>query len=90
MIPAKPFDLKQALLEAYAVNERMNQHLLENLDDRAWRAAPPGGKGRPIAAIVAHIHNVRHMWLVVSAKGIKVPPGLDHTLRFHAFCVSSP
>jgi uncharacterized damage-inducible protein DinB len=73
------FELKQALLEAYAVNERMNQYLLENLDDHAWRAEPPGGTGRPIAAIFAHIHNVRHMWLAVSAKGLKirVPPKLN-------------
>jgi uncharacterized damage-inducible protein DinB len=71
--------LKRALLQAYAVNERMNQYLLENLDDRAWRAEPPNGAGRNIAAIVAHIHNVRHMWLAVSAKGlkIKIPPKLN-------------
>jgi uncharacterized damage-inducible protein DinB len=75
----KQFDLRQALLEAYVVNERMNQFLLENLDDRAWRADPPTGAGRPIAAIAAHIHNVRHMWLAVSAKGlgIKIPPKLN-------------
>jgi len=72
-----PLNLKQALLEAYAVNERMNQVLLAAIPDKAWRAEPPGGKGRPIAAIFAHIHNVRHMWLVVSAKGAKIPPKLD-------------
>ena len=55
------FELKQALLEAYAVNEEMNQMLLAAIDERAWRADPPTGKGRPIAAIFAHIHNVRHM-----------------------------
>jgi uncharacterized damage-inducible protein DinB len=73
----KAFDLKRALVEAYAVNERMNQYLLESLDDRAWRAVPPGGKGRTIAAIAAHIHNVRHMWLAVSAKDMKAPDKLD-------------
>ena len=79
MKPGSPRDLKQALLEAYAVNEKMNQMLLAGLDERAWRSEPPGGKGRPIAAIFAHIHNVRHMWLVVSAKDlkIKVPAKLD-------------
>jgi uncharacterized damage-inducible protein DinB len=72
-------DWRRALVEAYAVNEQMNQMLLAGLDERAWRADPPGGKGRPIAAIFAHIHNVRHMWLVVSAKDLKiqVPPKLD-------------
>src|SRR5579863_8092214 len=70
-------DLKQALLEAYSVNERLNQYLLENLDDDAWNAEPPGGKGRTIAAMVAHMHNVRHMWLVASAKGKPLPEKLD-------------
>jgi uncharacterized damage-inducible protein DinB len=73
----KPIALDKALVEAFAVNERMNQFLLENLDEEAWRAEPPGGKGRTIAAIVAHIHNVRHMWLSVSAKGSEIPRKLD-------------
>src|SRR5579862_8490810 len=70
-------DLKRALLESYAVNERINQYLLENLDDAAWTADPPGGKGRTIAAIAAHMHNVRHMWLVAATKGKPLPDKLD-------------
>jgi uncharacterized damage-inducible protein DinB len=77
--PRPPIPLDKALLQAFATNERINQYMLENLDERAWRAEPPGGKGRTIAAIFAHIHNVRHMWLVVSGRGIKVPPKLDRT-----------
>ena len=72
-----PIALDKALVDAFAVNERINQFLLENLDEEAWRAEPPGGKGRTIAAIVAHIHNVRHMWLKVSAKGSEIPEKLD-------------
>jgi uncharacterized damage-inducible protein DinB len=72
-----PIDLGQAVLEALATNERMNQYLLENLDERAWTLQPASGKGRTIAAIVAHMHNVRHMWLVVAAKGTKIPDKLD-------------
>jgi len=72
----RPLDPRQALLEAYATNERINQYMLENLDDAAWHAEPPGGKGRTIAAIVAHMHNVRHMWLV-AAKAKSLPDKLD-------------
>jgi len=72
-----PFDIKRSLLESYAVNERINQYLLENLDDAAWNADPPDGKGRTIAAIAAHMHNVRHMWLVAAAKGKPLPDKLD-------------
>jgi len=70
-------DLKQAMREAYAVNEGINQYLLAHLEDAIWNAAPPGGKGRTIAAIVAHMHNVRRMWLAVAAKGKPLPDKLD-------------
>jgi len=40
-VPA--FDAPAALLHAFVTNERVNQYLLEQLDDAAWRAAPPGG-----------------------------------------------
>ncbi|MBI5364454.1 MAG: DinB family protein [Planctomycetes bacterium] len=72
-----PVDLGQAVVEAFATNERLNQFLLEHLEPRAWRAAPPGEKGRTIAAIVAHVHNVRRMWLVVAAKELEPPAKID-------------
>lgn len=75
MKAAAPFDAPAAMLQALAINNRVNDYMLENLDAKAWRADPPGGKGRTVAAIVAHIHNVRVMWLK-AAKG-KVPAQLD-------------
>jgi uncharacterized damage-inducible protein DinB len=72
-----PIDLASAVLQALATNERMNQFLLENLDDRAWNVPPPAGQGRTIAAIFSHMHNVRHMWLTVAAKKKKAPDKLD-------------
>jgi len=45
-----PPDFLQGLLESYAVSERMNQLVLENLDPRA-RAKTPGRNGRTIAVI---------------------------------------
>ena len=74
---AAPFNLGDALVQAWDVNERMNQFLLEHLDERVWQAEPPPGHGRTIAAIFAHMHNVRHMWLVVSAKDKPAPPKVD-------------
>src|SRR5262245_41024849 len=71
-----------AVVEAFLTNERINQLLLEHLDERAWRAPPPlvkEGAGRTIAAIVAHMHNVRGMWLKVSAKGTAAPAKLDRS-----------
>ena len=66
-------DLCQVLVETYAVNERMNQIVLEHLDPAAWRAKLRGSKGRTIAAIVAHVHNIRRKWLRLSAPHLKLP-----------------
>lgn len=55
-------DLGRAVVETFLVNERMNQFLLEHLDPSVWTSPPPlvkEGAGRTIAAIVAHVHNVR-------------------------------
>ena len=68
--------LPAALLEAFATNNRINQYLIENLPPEAWSAKPPEGKGRTIAAIIAHIHNVRVMWLK-AAKAEDIPDQLD-------------
>jgi uncharacterized damage-inducible protein DinB len=73
----KPFSVADALLAAFDTNERINQYLLANLSAESWRAKPPDGKGRDIAAIVAHMHNVRVMWLKAAAKGSDVPEQLD-------------
>lgn len=70
-------DLCQVLVESYAVNERMNQIVLEQLDPAAWRAKLPGGNGRTIAAIFAHVHNIRRKWLRLSAPYLKLPAPLD-------------
>lgn len=43
--------LADGVLDAWDLNERTNRMLIENLSDAAWRADPPGGKGRTIAAI---------------------------------------
>ena len=74
-------DFRQVLLETYAVNDRMNQLILERLDPRAWRAKPPAPSrnARTIAAIFAHVHNVRRKWLRLSAPHLKLPVQLDRT-----------
>ena len=74
---APAFPMPEALLTAFDTNDRINQYMIENLPVEAWRADPPEGKGRSIAAIVAHIHNVRVMWLKAAAKESKIPEQLD-------------
>jgi uncharacterized damage-inducible protein DinB len=69
--------LPSAFIEAFKTNHRINEYLINAIAPEAWNAKPPDGKGRTIAAIVAHMHNVRLMWLKVSAKGSEIPNQLD-------------
>lgn len=69
-----------ALVTAWSTSARVTDYMLENLDAELWRAAPPAG-GRTIAEIVAHLHNVRRMY-VVGAGGKGAPAKLDrHRVR---------
>ena len=67
-------DLGSQLIDTWNINNRINLYLLE--------AIPPGAlndlsasKGRTVAQQVAHIHNVRLMWLKASAP--ELLEGLD-------------
>ena len=60
----------------FAVNEQMNQLVLEHLDPAAWKAKPPGNV-RTIAAIFTHMHNVRCKWIRLTAPHLKVPAQLN-------------
>lgn len=72
-------DFLASLLETYAVNDHMNQIIIDRLDPRVWRAKPPGHGVRTIAAIFAHMHHARRKWLRLSAAHIKLPAELDRT-----------
>lgn len=74
-----PVEIRDVLLETYAVNDAMNQLLFAHLDPKAWREQPPGvkGSGRTIAAIFAHLHNNRLSWLKNSAPHLNCPDPLD-------------
>jgi len=64
--------LRDSLLATYAINDAMNQLLLAHrLPGRGSR------EGRTIAAIFAHLHNNRLVWLKHSAPHLKCPAPLD-------------
>jgi len=71
-----PNQLPLALLNALDTNNRINLYLIENLPPAAWNAKLSDGKGRTIGAIVAHMHNVRVMWLKAS-KAQDIPEQLE-------------
>jgi uncharacterized damage-inducible protein DinB len=73
-------DLRDVIIETWAVNDAMNQLLLEHLDPPAWRAQLPGTRSnrtRTIGAMVAHIHNCRLNWLRLNAPHLKRSAPLD-------------
>ena len=72
-------ETRDVLIETYAINDAMNQLLLAHLDPRAWRAQLPEKRhaGRTIAAIYAHLHNNRLVWLRNSAPHLRCPAPLD-------------
>jgi uncharacterized damage-inducible protein DinB len=55
----RPLEVEQELLEAFRQNGEVNAYLVGVLPDSIWRLPPPGGRGRSIAAIVAHMQSVR-------------------------------
>jgi uncharacterized damage-inducible protein DinB len=71
--------LRDVLVETFAVNDQMNQLLLRHLDPRAWRARLPGSAhaGRTVAQIFAHLHNSRLVWLRGSAPHLRLPAALN-------------
>jgi uncharacterized damage-inducible protein DinB len=71
--------MAQVLLETWTANEHMQQTILRHLDARAWRAEPPQRRGRTIAAIYAHVHNVRRKWLRLTAPHLKLPAPLHRS-----------
>lgn len=73
-------EIRDVLIETFAVNDAMNQLLLAHLDPRAWRAKLPTIKpneGRTIAAIFTHLHNARLVWLRHNAPDLNAPAPLD-------------
>ena len=73
----EPFSVVDSLVAAFAANNRIDEYLIRAVPDAAWHAAPPGGKGRTIASLAAHIHNVRLMWLKSAAKDAPLPAKLE-------------
>lgn len=71
-----PLDYPASLDEMLAVSQGINSSLLQSIADSVWDTSPPAGKGRTIAQLFAHIHNVRLMWLVAQKKDGALPAKL--------------
>ena len=59
MARGRQLDVDQELLEAFRHSGRVSEYLVRVLPADIWRTTPPSGRGRTIAAIVAHMQGVR-------------------------------
>jgi uncharacterized damage-inducible protein DinB len=69
-------ELGDAAVRIFAVNDHLNQILIESLHPAAWKAQPPG-KVHTIAAIFTHMHNVRTKWIRLTAPHLEAPTQLN-------------
>ena len=75
MAVRRPLEVERELLEAFAHNGRVTAYLVGALPARIWRAQPPVGEGRTIAAIVTHMQSVRRTFARMG--GARPLPSLD-------------
>lgn len=63
------------LIETFRINNRINIYLLDAIDEKHLTDLAAGSKGRHVGKQLAHLHNVRLMWLKVAAP--ELLEGLD-------------
>jgi uncharacterized damage-inducible protein DinB len=72
----RPLDVPAELIDAFVQCGRVTEYLIGVIPAAIWRAAPPGGRGRTIAANVAHIQSVRRTFARMGGAQPS-PPSLD-------------
>src|SRR6185369_16858245 len=72
----QPLDVERELLEAFRLSGRVSEYLVEVLPSDLWRTPPASGRGRSIAAIVAHMQSVRRTFARMGGAR-PGPPSLD-------------
>ena len=59
MARGRPLNVQAELLEAFQRSGAVNVYLVSVLPEELWRLDPPTGRGRTMAANVAHMQSVR-------------------------------
>ena len=71
----RPLNLPEEIVEQFEQCGRATEYLVSVLPATVWREPSPAGRGRTIAAIVAHMHGLRKM--IAKMGGASVGPTLD-------------
>ena len=72
----RPLEVEQELIESFRHCCLVTEYLVGRLPARIWLTPPPGGRGRSIAAIVAHMQGVRRTFARMGGAE-PGPPSLD-------------
>jgi uncharacterized damage-inducible protein DinB len=75
MARGRPLEVERELLEAFTQSGLATEYLVKVLPTALWRTPPPSGRGRSIAAIVAHMQSVRRTFARMG--GARPGPPLD-------------
>src|SRR5579875_3304015 len=67
-------------VETWLIHDRINRYLLDAIPDEALGASLP--KCRTVSDLLAHMHNVRLMWLKSAAAGGEVKGFKPHATAF--------
>jgi len=59
MARGRPLEVEQELIVAFRRSGLANEYLVNILPTANWRLPPPTGRGRTIAAIIAHMQSLR-------------------------------
>jgi uncharacterized damage-inducible protein DinB len=84
MAVRQPLDAKEELLEAFQYSFRVSEYLVGALPKRLWRADPPDGRGRSIAAIVAHMQSVRRTFAKMGGAAVALALDRNHSTSAEA------
>ena len=76
MARGRPLEVEAELLEAFRHSGRVSEYLVTILPQPLWQMKPPGGRGRSLAAIVAHMQSVRRTFARMGGAH-PGPPSLD-------------
>jgi uncharacterized damage-inducible protein DinB len=71
-----PLDVESELVDRFRHCGLASEYLVGRIPDAIWRTPPPSGRGRTIAAIVAHMQSVRRMFARMGGAR-PGPPSLD-------------
>ena len=74
MAKGRPLDVEHELVEAFTQNGLVTEYLVKILPTDLWRLDPPSGRGRSIAAIVAHMQSVRRTFARMGGARPGPPP----------------